>query len=79
MLYMFMLSTANHTTLASRKEDIPGNSSLKSQNPLLVCINFSLIQDSTLSFLGLELMRNFRECLLIQNDIVPLFPLYSTH
>ena len=37
----------------------PGNSSLKSQNPLLVCINFSLIQESTLSFLGLGLMRDF--------------------
>jgi len=40
----------------------PGNSSLKSQNPLLVCINFSLIQDSTLSFLGLAWR------ILIQNE-----------
>ena len=30
---------------------------IKSQNPLFVCINFSLIQESTLSFLGLGLSR----------------------
>jgi len=74
MPYMFMLSTANLTTLASRREDISRKFFTQITEPTSCLINFSLIQEITLSFL--DLGRNFPECLLGQNDIVPL---YSMH
>jgi len=51
----------------------PGNSLLKSHNPLLVW-STSPWSKRSLSFL--DLAKNFPECLLGQNDIVPL---YSMH
>jgi len=72
MSYILMLTAANLTTLASRREEISKKIFFILPNQLHACTTSSQNQENPQSFLGLEPTRNILEFTLEQNVTAPL-------
>ena len=73
MPYILMLTAANLTTLASRREEISQKKFSILLNQLHACTTSSQNQENTRSFLGLEPIRNILEFTLEPNVNAPLY------
>jgi len=72
MPYILMLTAANLTTLASRREEISKKMFCILLNQLHACTTSSQNQENPRSFLGLEPIRNILEFTLEPNVTAPL-------